>query len=75
MDINNHISGAAKACAFRWHEYARPGEYVVNVIAPPGEEGYCYWHDVPGNSHSYSFDFSANFRAVVDDFGRLVRVQ
>jgi hypothetical protein len=76
MVSGNHTHGRAVVTAIRWHECARPGEYVVNIAAAPREAGeWTYWHDVPGYSQERGFDFMANFRAVVDDFGRLVRVQ
>lgn len=73
---DGHTPGRATAHAFRWHDACRPGEYIVTVVAGVGEaDEYTYWLDVPGCSHMRSFSFSENFRAIVDDFGRLVCVQ
>ena len=76
MTTTTITSGRAEAHAIRWHDAARPGEYVVTVCAGPGEsDEWTYWHDVPGFDHEHTFAFMQNYRAIVDDFGRLVRVK
>lgn len=75
MATHNYTQGVAKAAAFRWHPSARPGCYVVNVSAEPGSpDEYTELHGVPGYQHETAFDFGANFQAVVDNYGRLVKV-
>ena len=58
MLYTNLLPCKARAWAFRWHSAAAPGEYVITVML----------------SEFAEFDFCENLRAIVDDFGNLVRV-
>lgn len=55
------IDGRARAWAFRWLSSCKPGKYIVTVSANTSSTG-------------DRISFTANFDAVVDDFGNLVMV-
>ena len=68
--------GRATAWATRWSECARPGCYVVTMCANPGAASeWTELHSLGSRDNALGFDFLVSFQAVMDNFGRLVRVQ
>lgn len=75
-DSMKSVQGRAQVWATRHHEIPSwNGLYAVTMTARCGDPSeYTELHDVPGHDCGTGFYFSASFPAVIDDFGRLVRV-